>query len=278
MDNFDKAAKIIDTADALLITAGVGMGVDSGLPDFRGAQGFWKAYPPLRKAGITFAEMANPAQFLDHPKRAWGFYGHRINLYRSTAPHAGFYRLLELGKTMAGGYFVFTSNVDGQFQKAGYEEERIEECHGSINHLQCTLPCGADIWPADDLTIKVDERNFEAADPLPRCKHCSALCRPNVLMFGDWNWISARTDSQEKRFNNWLKENLKNSHKAVIVELGAGTAVATVRFTSEQIAKNYDAALIRINPRDYETPPGHISLPVSAEEGVERIYQLIAGA
>jgi len=278
MDNYDKAAEAIKSADAILITAGAGMGVDSGLPDFRGNQGFWNAYPPLHKAGISFTEMANPAQFLENPKRAWGFYGHRINLYRSTKPHEGFYQLLEIANSKPGGYFVFTSNVDGQFQKAGYDTECIEECHGSINHLQCTIPCCSEIWPADDTQIEVDETVFEAAEPLPRCKNCSALSRPNVLMFGDWNWVAARTEAQNERFELWLKDNLNRNHKLVIIEIGSGTAVTTVRFTSEQISKRYDAPLIRINPRDYEVPFGHIALPVAAEEGIGRIFRLIKGS
>ena len=275
MSEFEKAAQAIMEADALLITAGAGMGVDSGLPDFRGNQGFWNAYPPLRRAGISFTEMANPAQFLENPKRAWGFYGHRLNLYRSTNPHEGFYQLLKLSEGKSGGYFVFISNVDGQFQKAGYSEDNIEECHGSINHLQCTLPCCSDIWPAEETEIEVDETVFEAQEPLPLCRNCSALSRPNVLMFGDWHWVSARTDAQEKRFEAWLKINLEEQRKLVIIEIGAGTAVATVRFTSEQTARNHDAVLIRINPRDYQAPQGHISLPVGAKEGIDRLYNLI---
>jgi len=55
------------------------------------------------------------------------------------------------------GYFVFTSNVDGQFQKAGFAPERIVECHGSIQHFQCAASCTDEIWNADGETVKVDE-------------------------------------------------------------------------------------------------------------------------
>ena len=75
------------------------MGVDSGLPDFRGNEGFWKAYPPLAKLGIQFEEMANPQWFNDEPNLAWGFYGHRLNKYRKTAPHAGFSILKKMGNS-----------------------------------------------------------------------------------------------------------------------------------------------------------------------------------
>ncbi len=87
---FKEAKKIIKEAEVILITAGAGMGVDSGLPDFRGNEGFWKAYPIVAKLGYSFAQMANPAWFKTEPKLAWAFYGHRLNLYRETTPHNGF--------------------------------------------------------------------------------------------------------------------------------------------------------------------------------------------
>ena len=55
-----QAKDIIKNADAIVITAGAGMGVDSGLPDFRGDQGFWKAYPPLKDKDLGFTDIANP--------------------------------------------------------------------------------------------------------------------------------------------------------------------------------------------------------------------------
>jgi len=199
-----RAAALLREADALLVTAGAGMGVDSGLPDFRGNEGFWRAYPPLARLGISFVGMANPRWFARDPALAWGFYGHRMNLYRRTDPHPGFRMLLGLGGAKRDGYFVFTSNVDGQFQKAGFAEDRIEECHGSIHHLQCCRPCTSEVWDAGELSVEVDEAQFRAREPLPRCRTCGGLARPNVLMFGDWDWIPDRTQRQNDRFNRWL--------------------------------------------------------------------------
>jgi NAD-dependent SIR2 family protein deacetylase len=67
-----EAAAAINAADAPLVTAGAGTGVDSGLPDFRGRQGFWRAYPVIARLGISFEEMANQAWFSDphQPARA----------------------------------------------------------------------------------------------------------------------------------------------------------------------------------------------------------------
>src|ERR1700746_3005889 len=114
-DCVKQAAEALNTADALLITAGAGMGVDSGLPDFRGTHGFWRAYPAIAKLGLSFEEMADPTWFERSPHLAWAFCGHRLNLYRATEPHQGFRQLLDLGVKKSKGYFVFTSNVDGQF-------------------------------------------------------------------------------------------------------------------------------------------------------------------
>src|SRR5438067_7349691 len=103
-----QAAQAVAAADALLIAAGAGMGVDSGLPDFRGDQGFWNSYPPYQKLGLDFISLANPRWFRDDPTLAWGFYGHRLNLYRNTSPHDGFHILRRWVERMKHGAFVFT--------------------------------------------------------------------------------------------------------------------------------------------------------------------------
>ena len=166
-DNFLKAALAMSEAKTLVVTAGAGIGVDSGLPDFRGPEGFWRAYPPLKKLGLTLPEMSTPAWFTDDPHFTWGFFGHRKNLYKATKPHKGFDILKNWADSMENGYFVFTSNVDGHFQKAGFDEDRVVECHGSINYLQQVNGRGK-IWPfPDDQKVNVDENTLQAMDPLP---------------------------------------------------------------------------------------------------------------
>ncbi len=270
----EAAATAVREADALVFTAGAGIGVDSGLPDFRGREGFWRAYPPIAKLGLSFSEMANPYWFERNPRLAWAFYGHRLNLYRRTTPHKGFSQLLELAQSKPTGCFVFTSNVDGQFQKAGFDGDRIEECHGSIHHLQCVAGCSRNIWDGGGIEVDVDEERFEALDPLPACERCGAVARPNILMFGDWAWISTRSEEQGMRFDAWLAELKRDGAKLAVIEAGAGRAVPTVRYKSESLACSHGAPLIRINPRDYETPPGdNYSIPLGAAEGIAEVYR-----
>ena len=273
-ERIHKAAHAIAAADALLIAAGAGMGVDSGLPDFRGKHGFWRAYPAIKKMNLTFEDMANPKWFKQHPRLAWGFYGHRLNLYRRTIPHVGFTHLLQMGQGKTHGLFVLTSNVDGQFQAAGFEGARIEECHGSIHHLQCTQLCGEPVWSAQGIDFAVDSELLQAVGALPSCPRCGALARPNILLFRDKSWLEERAKKQEEALWQWLESLLVMAHRLVIIEIGAGTVVPTIRHRSEFYAKLHHAILIRINPREHHVGKArYISLPLTALEALQAVGQ-----
>lgn len=269
IDDMDRAlqaaTEAIRSADALLIGAGAGMGVDSGLPDFRGNEGFWKAYPPFKKLGLSFVKLANPYWFRHDPEQAWGFYGHRRNSYRATQPHAGFTILRNWCEQASGGYFVFTSNVDGHFHKAGFDGNRIVECHGSLEHLQCMRCCTHEIWSAATEPIDIDEATFRARPPLPNCQHCGGLARPNVLMFGDSEWLEDRTEQQYSRYEAWRKQ--IRTARLVVIEIGAGTAVPTVRLECESAG----GTLIRINPWEADAQDGIISV---VQEALAALIQL----
>jgi NAD-dependent SIR2 family protein deacetylase len=120
LNNIQTAKQIIKNSEAILITAGAGMGVDSGLPDFRG---------------------------------------------------------LNLVKIKTENYFIFTSNVDGQFTKAGFDTDKMLEVHGSIHHLQCSKNCTSYIWENDEI-VNVDMESFQAAN-IPVCPKCTEVARPN---------------------------------------------------------------------------------------------------
>ncbi|MGE4550796.1 MAG: Sir2 family NAD-dependent protein deacetylase [Opitutales bacterium] len=269
----EEGAKAVLQANVLYVGAGAGMGVDSGLPDFRSPEGFWKAYPPVAKLKLRFEEMANPRWFAEDPEFAWGCYGHRLNLYRETIPHEGFGILRKWGDAMSGGVFVYTSNVDGHFQRAGFDKHQVLECHGSLNHLQCLKGCGQEIWSAEHCMVEVDEDTLRAAHPLPSCPTCGELARPNVLMFGDWDWDSSRSSEQQRRHQQWLIQ--RADRKMVVIEIGAGKAVPTVRMNCEAIAAETGGKLIRINVRDSEIPRGNVSLPIGGLEALQRIDAIL---
>ena len=266
-EGIDRATRLIREADGLLIGADAGMGVDSGLPDFRGARGFWRAYLALGRSEIHFKEIASPATFRANPRLAWGFCGRRLALYRSTIPH-GFRLLREIGERLEHGAFVFTSNVDSQFQAAGFDDATVCECHGSLHHLQCMESCTEDSWPADALVPEVDTDLCRLTSVLPSCPHCGAMARPNALMFNDMMWNSARSDAQVAA----LKHRLTQVKRLVVIELGAGKDVPSVRHFCEDQRR----PSIRINPREPKLGSAKgVGMAMGALEAVTRIAGLL---
>ncbi|NJD23790.1 MAG: NAD-dependent deacetylase [Betaproteobacteria bacterium] len=266
-----RAAAWLRAADGLIVAAGAGMGIDSGLPDFRGPGGFWAVYPALGRARIHFEAIANPAAFARDPQLAWGFYGHRLDLYRRTVPHAGFGLLLEMAARMQHGVFALTSNVDGQFQKAGFPATRVCEIHGSIHHLQCAAGCCDATWPADAFVPEVDRDACRLTGELPHCSRCGALARPNILMFGDWDWVARRSEAQEQRLAAWLAA----ADRPICIEIGAGTAIPSVR----RFAETCGGRLVRINPNEPEVPDPAtgIGLALGGLAGIAALASALAG-
>ena len=169
----------------------------------------------------------------------------------------------------ANGAFVFTSNVDGQFGKAGYSGERVCEIHGSIHHLQCMRGCSDKIWPATDFAPEIDADKCLLRSALPVCPRCRGLARPNILMFGDRGWIEARQQKQYAALLAWLRQ----VRRPVIVEIGAGTAIPSVRHFGEAAR----GVLIRINPTEPGVPKGKgFGLRTGGLEGIRRLREALS--
>jgi NAD-dependent SIR2 family protein deacetylase len=249
-----RAAELIACADALVIAAGAGLGVDSGLPDFRGHEGLWSSHTAPAGAHLEFRDVANPKTFLSDPAMAWGLFGHNLSMYRKTQPHAG-YGILKIwsGRAYLGAR-IFTSNVDGQFQKAGFLPKQMHECHGSIHHLQCIEPCKSGVWSADAFSTLLVQENCLLLNEPPKCPVCGGLARPNILMFGDSGWLSDREQMQSRAKAKWFRRLAAIEANAVVIEIGAGSARTYVRHFSDAVSWKYGARMIRINPRESEVP------------------------
>jgi len=88
-----------------------------------------------------------------------------------------------------------------------------------------------------------------------------------VLLFYDFWWLSARMNARHDAMDEWLA-GLPGDARVVVLELGAGVAVPSVRVCGEQIARAHGGQLIRINPREAECEGG-ISIPLGALEALE---------
>ena len=90
---------------------------------------------------------------------------------------------------------------------------------------------------------------FVALD-MPLCSSCGAVARPNILMFGDWGWDSSRSDAQSVQMDVFVQRVQSSGQKLVIIEIGAGEHIPTVRHLSEEMARGLEGFVVRINPRD----------------------------
>ena len=100
---------------------------------------------------------------------------------------------------------------------------------------------------------QIDEQTCRLQNSLPVCPKCGALARPNILMFDDWEWLEEPTMVRLRQFEQWLPE----IRCPVIIEIGAGSAIPTVRRFSDRTARRLHAPLIRINPDEAQVGQEH---------------------
>lgn len=275
----------IDEADALLIVAGAGMGIDSGLPDYRGPHGLWNTWHPAKESNMTYEDLSTHENFIYNPELAWGFQTYLTNLYHTLEPHQGYYDLLEIAtQKFNNNYFVVTSNVDSQFLKSGFDTDRLYEVHGSKRLWQCMdKNCNKNHFPWN-MNIhnlpKIDPNTLLALKPLPKCIHCGNMARPNVSFFNDFHFNEKKTHVQSNNLIQWINKNKDN--KLLIIEMGCGVSVHSIRFTMKNsqytmlsnewklpksFMNQYNTKMIRINPDDTEEDYV-LKIPFGAKKGI----------
>lgn len=266
-----KAAQLIEKADALLIAAGAGMNLDSGLVDFRNERNFWIAYPGYETMGVNFIDILNPIHFEEDPELVWGFFGNRLNKLRTIKPHAGFGFIKKWIRNLELDYFVMTSNVDGQFQKARYSKNKLCEIHGNVNLLQCAAPCSYDLW-LNDIDFRIDEKSMRSRD-IPICPKCDGIARPNILLLNDFTWISQLANDQFRRFEEFLASYEKK--KLVILEIGVSADSEAISNVVEKVRSESKAKVIRINPHNANLGAPHVELVDTALNALQAIDKLL---
>ena len=148
-DGIDLAADMMSMADAVIVASGAGMSLDSKLPDFRNETAWNARYPMFQGRGLTYAHLASHAMLDKNPRLAWGWYASCISMYAESAPHNGYKILKAYSERLKEGLFVYTSNVDGMFARAGFAEDRIVQCHGCMQVLQCSKTAAHGTWTND---------------------------------------------------------------------------------------------------------------------------------
>ena len=164
--SIDALVALIRERQPCVVLTGAGISTESGIPDFRSAEGLWAEFDP--------AEYATLSAFRRDPEKVWRFYRPRFGMLTDAEPNAGHLALAELerrGLVAA----VVTQNIDLLHERAGSRD--VVEVHGSIRTSSCPL---CRIEYALDEVLRLLE-----PDGAPRCPECGTVLKPDVVFFGE---------------------------------------------------------------------------------------------
>jgi NAD-dependent deacetylase len=156
-------SQLIRDNQPCVVLTGAGVSTESGIPDFRSADGIWAQYDPMEYATI--------GAFRRDPVKVWDFYARRLGVLQAARPNPAH---LALARLEAAGWVeaVVTQNVDRLHELAGSRD--IVEVHGSLRTASCP-ECGH---------VEGFDRVVELL-PTPRCERCRSVLKPDVVMFGE---------------------------------------------------------------------------------------------
>ncbi len=155
----------------VLVITGAGISAASGIPTFRGKDGYWRNLDPIK--------LATPEAFERDPELVWQWYRERRQRIRDAQPNAAHEAIAKLAQR-ADEFLLVTQNVDDLHERAGLARAEMVQIHGDIFVTQCSC-C--------NFSRKNGEHRHEQQqghnDVTPRCPKCNSLMRPGVVWFGE---------------------------------------------------------------------------------------------
>jgi NAD-dependent deacetylase len=151
----------------ITVMTGAGISAASGIPTFRGKDGFWKNH--------RAEELATPQAFARDPKFVWEWYDMRRQKVRECRPNRG-HEVIAAWSKRYPGFTLITQNVDGLHERAG--TENVIRFHGSLWEVGCWEECSSSPFRWRDDTVP-----FPTLPP--PCPYCGGILRPGVVWFGE---------------------------------------------------------------------------------------------
>jgi NAD-dependent deacetylase len=151
----------------VLVMTGAGVSAESGIPTFRGKDGYWRNLDPIK--------LATPEAFARDPELVWQWYCERRQRIRDAQPNAGHEAIARLAQR-AGEFLLVTQNVDDLHQRGGLARKEMVQIHGDIFVTKCSR-C--------EQSYGAREQEEGQENGVPRCTKCGALIRPGVVWFGE---------------------------------------------------------------------------------------------
>lgn len=167
----------------IVMLTGAGVSAESGIPTFRGKDGYWtigaKEYHPQ--------ELATHGAFETMPWEVWAWYLYRRTVCNAAGPNDGHRALVALGAAIPDRFALVTQNVDGLHRRAGNEDRHVLAIHGDINLMRCADECTPARYPIPDAVGELGkgESVADATKALLACPACGGMARPHVLWFDE---------------------------------------------------------------------------------------------
>jgi NAD-dependent deacetylase len=179
--------KLLDQVDLesgrITILTGAGISAESGIPTFRGPEGYWtigsEVYQPQ--------QMATYRMFRQNPDAVWQWYLYRLGVCQSAKPNPGHYALVDLERILQERFTLITQNVDNLHLAAGQSLERTFQIHGNIFYVRCSADCHQTVYPLPHKVAAKDKGEpLNAIErDLLQCPRCHRRLRPHVLWFDE---------------------------------------------------------------------------------------------
>jgi len=265
---------LVDLRDGrgkVLALTGAGISAESGIPTFRGKEGYWvvgsRNYMPQ--------DMATHAMFTIEPEEVWRWYLYRFGVVLHAQPNAGHRALVELEHSLGDRFTLVTQNIDGLHRRAGSSEERTYCIHGDAAWVRCNYDCGAGRLALPDLGVRDATSTLSEADRKKlSCPKCGNWLRPHVL------WFDEYYDEENYRFESTMR-----AAREADLLLVVGTSGATnLPMQVGQVCFSRGATIVDVNPEENpfselaERSPRGFAARGTATERLPEIVAALTGA
>jgi NAD-dependent deacetylase len=210
---FEPILNRLKAAKKIVFVTGAGMSQESGIPTFRGRDGLWRNYDPMKIATID--------AFYENPKLVWEWYEDRRKNIIAAQPNFGHRAIAKLERYKE--VVVLTQNIDGLHQRAG--STKVLELHGSIIRIKCTV-------------CSFQDHIVSSFDKLPPLCKCGKILRPDVVWFG------------EPLPQDVWGEAISYANSCDVMIIAGTSLLVSPANTLPLYAKQNSAALVEINPED----------------------------
>jgi NAD-dependent deacetylase len=251
----------------VFVLTGAGVSAESGIPTFRGKDGYWRNLDPTK--------LATPEAFARDPQLVWDWYLERRQRIRNAQPNAGHEAIARLAHH-TDEFLLVTQNVDDLHARAGIPAENMVQIHGDIFVTRCSR-CDfrqhgyehdeeKERQDAAIFGVRGHVRAFKAATcrRTPKCPNCDALMRPGVVWFGE-----QLSSNELQRVENFLDGGVCD----VVIVVGTTATFGYIVDWATRASYN-SGELIEVNPE--ETPLSRFATRLVREQAAVSLPRIVS--